>query len=1090
YAELNRRANRLAHALIEQGVKPDERVAICLPRSAQMMVAVLAVLKAGGAYVPLDPGYPPERLAFMLEDAAPRVLITLGSLCTERPPQLPIIDLNASHSAPQPETDPDPRALGLSSQHLAYVIYTSGSTGRPKGVMVEHHAVVNRLVWMQAAYALQPHEAVLQKTPLGFDVSVWELFWPLMTGNRLVLARHEGHKDPAYLAALIQQEAVTTLHFVPSMLQAFLQHEDAARCDSIKRVICSGESLSVSLAHSARGCWPQASLHNLYGPTEAAVDVTAWTCTGREPGPGVPIGAPIANTRMYVLDAMGQPVPIGVAGELHIGGVQVARGYLNRAQLTAERFVSDPFVEQPARLYKTGDLARWRDDGTLEFLGRNDDQVKVRGFRIELGEIEATLRRQCGVDDAVVVAREESPGHTKLVAYYLAEQPLQAQQLRAELASQLPDHMLPGAWVHLSAWPLTPHGKLDRRALPAPEEADHELQAYGEPQGPIETTLALLWAELLGLQRVGRHDHFFALGGHSLLAVQLLARMRSNGLHADVSALFISPSVAGFAREVNRAARPRDAVPPNRLVADCERITPEMLPLVDLTQQSIDRIVAEVPGGVSNIQDIYPLTPLQEGILFHHMLSADDDPYVETESLRFSSREGLDLFLSALQTVIARHDTLRTAVLWEDLEQPVQVVYRKAVLQVIEKADDREPVANRIDVRRAPLVQCTVRPDETAGMWRLNLLNHQLAFDHAALDIVIDEIRACLEGLEETLPSPMPFRDFVMLARRDSKRDDHEAYFREMLREVTQPTPAFGWGGGPKPALQVGSSQWELEGALAKQLRRHARRLGVGVASLFHLAWAMVLASTSCTAKPVFGTVLLGRMRAGEGAERALGLFINTLPIRIDVGNDAIEHSVRRTHQQLIELLVHEHAPLSLAQRCSSVPLSAPLFSSVLNYRHSHRGQVGVAATLAGIGATKLWTQEHSHYPLTLSVDDTGEGFVLGVQVSMPVGPQRIASFMHAALTRMASALVNAPGTSLNTIPVLPEAERRQVLIDWNATQADYPRDQCVHELIEAQVRRSPEATAVVHEGGSLSYAELNRRANRLAHALIEQGVT
>ncbi|MBW8893779.1 MAG: amino acid adenylation domain-containing protein, partial [Burkholderiales bacterium] len=513
YAELNRRANRLAHALIEQGVTPDERVAICLTRGAQMMVAVLAVLKAGGAYVPIDPAYPAERIAYMLEDAAPRVLITLGSLWGQRSPQLPMIDLEAGHCALQSDTDLDPRVLGLSSQHLAYVIYTSGSTGRPKGVMVEHSSLVNLLCAMKQISGLTPRDRWLAVTTLTFDIAALEIFLPLLCGATVVMADAGMSGDPARLGQALDRLEITAMQATPATWRLLVDSGWQGRAGLL--ALCGGEALNAELG--ARLSQRVGTLWNVYGPTEA----TVW-CTAQRIEPGTrlgstcPIGAPIANTRMYVLDAMGQPVPIGVAGELHIGGVQVARGYLNRAQLTAERFVSDPFVAQPARLYKSGDLARWRDDGTLEFLGRNDDQVKVRGFRIELGEIEATLRRQCGVDDAVVVAREESPGHTKLVAYYLAAQPLQAQQLRAELASQLPDHMLPGAWVHLSAWPLTPHGKLDRRALPAPEGADHELQVYEEPQGPIETTLARLWAELLGLQRVGRHDHFFALGGHSL----------------------------------------------------------------------------------------------------------------------------------------------------------------------------------------------------------------------------------------------------------------------------------------------------------------------------------------------------------------------------------------------------------------------------------------------------------------------------------------------------------------------------------------------------------------------------------------------
>ncbi|MBW8848811.1 MAG: amino acid adenylation domain-containing protein, partial [Burkholderiales bacterium] len=475
YAELNAQANQLAHHLIALGVQPDTRVAIALPRGIEMVMALLATLKAGGAYVPLDPNCPAERLAFMLADSAPRVLVTQSGVRAtlgELPSSLAVLALDAPDRPWEagPAVNPDPRTLGLTSAHLAYVIYTSGSTGRPKGAMNAHHAVVNRLLWMQQAYGLGCHDAVLQKTPFGFDVSVWEFFWPWLNGARLVLARPGGQRDAHYLVDLIEREQLTTLHFVPSMLSAFLGALPEGGCASLRRILCSGEALGAHEVRMVHERLPQAPLYNLYGPTEAAVDVTA--C---EPQPGAPvtIGAPIANTRIYVLDAQGQPVPLGVAGEIHIGGVQVGRGYLNRPELTAERFVPDPFAAEPgARMYRTGDLGRWRidphGDGTIEFLGRNDHQVKIRGFRIELGEIEARLREHPGVREAVVLAREDEPGHPRLVAYVVGE-PAQPEALpetlRTHLASALPEYMVPAAYVGLDALPLTPNGKLDRRAL-------------------------------------------------------------------------------------------------------------------------------------------------------------------------------------------------------------------------------------------------------------------------------------------------------------------------------------------------------------------------------------------------------------------------------------------------------------------------------------------------------------------------------------------------------------------------------------------------------------------------------------------------
>jgi amino acid adenylation domain-containing protein len=427
YTQLNAKANQLAHFLRERGIGPDQLVGICVERSLEMVIGLLGVLKAGGAYVPLDPGYPAERLSYMLENASPKVLLIQKRLKSKLPATFgDVLALDEQWSdlvEPQPTDNLAAAAIGLTARHLAYVIYTSGSTGRPKGAMNEHRAVVNRLQWMQDTYRLGPGDRVLQKTPFSFDVSVWEFFWPLLTGARLVIARPEGHKDPDYLRQLIESTGITALHFVPSMLQSFLEQHRARQCSSIRQLVCSGEALTAALQRKCFECLPGARLSNLYGPTEAAVDVTAWECRADDTNSRVPIGNPIANLRMYVLDQRRHPVPIGVTGELYIGGIGLGRGYLNRPDLTAERFLADPFSHDPdARLYKTGDLGRWRPGGAIEYLGRNDSQVKVRGLRIELGEIEGQLLGHPGVREAVVIAREDVPGEKRLAAYVVARQ--------------------------------------------------------------------------------------------------------------------------------------------------------------------------------------------------------------------------------------------------------------------------------------------------------------------------------------------------------------------------------------------------------------------------------------------------------------------------------------------------------------------------------------------------------------------------------------------------------------------------------------------------------------------------------------------
>jgi amino acid adenylation domain-containing protein len=1099
YAELNARANRLAHHLRGRGVGPEVRVGVLMERSVEMVVSLLAVLKAGGAYVPLDPGLPVERLAYMLEDSGVAVLLTQERLRGILPAcDVPALDVDAAWDSVVRESAENPAPV-VTPSNVAYVIYTSGSTGRPKGVMNQHRGVVNRLVWMQAHFGIGADDVMLQKTPFGFDVSVWEFFWPLQQGATLVMARPDGHRDPQHLQEVIEQHGVTTLHFVPSMLQPFVEAVEAGRCASLRHVVCSGEALPPALVRRFydRFAGPVV-LTNLYGPTEAAVDVSCWTCPRDEAADVVPIGRPVWNTALYVLDAALKPVPVGVPGELYIGGVQVARGYQGRAAMTAERFIPDPFsAEGGARLYRTGDRARWRADGAVEYLGRLDFQVKVRGFRIELGEIEAALLEHEGVRECAVLAREDATGDRRLVAYVVGE--AEAEALRDRLRRSLPEYMVPSAFVFLEALPLTANGKLDRKALPAPEGSSYARRSYEAPLGQVEEALAGIWGEVLGVERVGRWDQFFELGGHSLLAIKLIERMRRAGLYADVRALFTTPVLAELALVVGRAS-PEMAVPANGIPEGAASITPGMLPLADLTQAEIDRVVAGVDGGAANVQDIYPLAPLQEGILFHHLMSQEGDPYLTPMVTEFDSRALLDQYLAALRAVIDRHDILRTAVAWEGLREPVQVVWRHAPLPVEEVELDAEaedaagqlwrrydPRRYRMDLTRAPLLRACIAEDRAHGRWLLLTLTHHLMNDHESLEVQREEISAHLRGLESELPAPLPFRNYVAQARLGISREEHERFFRGMLQDVEEPTAPYGlldvWGEG----RGIGDARLPLAGDLGARLRRRARALGVSAASLCHLAWAQVLARLTGRKDVVFGTLLFGRMQGGEGVDRVMGPLINTLPVRIGVGDEGAEAAVRRTHTLLADLLRHEHASLSLAQQCSGVAAPAPLFTSLLNYRYV--GGTEQQAGLAGEGVRSIRGQERTNYPLLLSVDDRGDEFSLVAQVAAPGDAERVCGMMHTALERLVEALEAAPGRSVGSIDVLPEAERRQVVEAWNATDAEYPRDVCIHELFEAQAARTPDAVAVVHEADALTYRALNERANRLAHHLVRLGV-
>jgi surfactin family lipopeptide synthetase A len=542
YEEVDRQSNRLAHWLVSRGIKPDSVVGVCMLRSTELVIALLGILKAGAAYLPLDPDDPPERIGFMLRDARSSVLLTQESLRDRlASTQVPLFSAwTELEGLPS-----DPIDVPLSPDNLAYVIYTSGSTGKPKGVMNSHRGICNRLRWMQDAYRLGPEDGVLQKTPYTFDVSVWELFWPLITGARLVLALPGGHKDPEYLVSTILQESITTIHFVPSMLRAFVDTPGLEGCSSLKRVICSGEALAQDEASKlVERCG--AELHNLYGPTEAAVDVTFWPYPRGWKGP-IPIGWPIANTQIHILNDEHIPVPVGVPGELYIGGVNLARGYLGRPDLTAEWFVPNPLGGAAGTcLYRTGDLASRSADGSVQYLGRLDFQVKVRGFRIELGEIEAKLLEHPAVKNCVVVARTED-GEARLVAYLVLHdgKEVSIEDLRRGLERWLPEYKIPGRYVFLPELPHTSSGKVDRKALPTPESSRPKVAPeFVAPRNALECALADIWKEVLHLDQVGILDNFFALGGHSLSALRMLPLLQAKfGVNVPLRILFENPTV-------------------------------------------------------------------------------------------------------------------------------------------------------------------------------------------------------------------------------------------------------------------------------------------------------------------------------------------------------------------------------------------------------------------------------------------------------------------------------------------------------------------------------------------------------------------
>ncbi|NVZ79559.1 amino acid adenylation domain-containing protein, partial [Pseudomonas gingeri] len=788
YRLLNLRANRLAHHLRKLGVQPDDRVAICMRRSPQMLVGLLAILKAGAGYVPLDPALPAERLGYLIDDSAPVALLTQGELLAQLPRvNVPVVDLD--RCTWQDESSANPHVTALGPANLAYVIYTSGSTGLPKGVMVEHRTLENLVHWHCDAFELEQGRHTSSVAGVGFDAMAWEVWPALCVGATLHLPPGDLHNEQ--IDALLDwwRSQPLDVGFLPTPVAEHAFSQGLGH-PTLRTLLIGGDRLRQF------GKAPGFVVINNYGPTEATVVATS----GRmEVGAPLHIGTPMGNARVYLLDRHQRPVPVGVEGELYVGGAGVARGYLNRADLTAERFLDDPFSpETGARMYRTGDLARWLADGTVDYLGRNDDQVKIRGLRIEPGEIESALAAHECLKDVVVLVRDG-----RLVAYFTEHESADIQALRDDLQGRLPDYMVPSAYVRLEALPLTANGKLDRKALPAPDQGALFSREYQAPQGEVETTLARIWAELLKVEQVGRHDHFFELGGHSLLAVRLIERMRQAGLSADVRVLFNQPTLAALAAAIGSGREVE--VPDNRVAPGCQRITPEMLSLIDLDQASIDRIVARVPGGAANIQEIYPLAPLQEGMLYHHLSAQQGDPYLLQSQMIFASVERLQAFAGALQRVIDRHDILRTGLVWEGLDRSVQVVLRQAALVVQEVALDPaegdilaqlqarfDARHHRMDIGQAPLVRLVHATDTQHPRIVALLLFHHIVLDHTALQAVREEMQASLLGLDAPLTTPVPYRNYVAQACLGVSEQEHEAFFGEMLGDIVEPTLPFG----------------------------------------------------------------------------------------------------------------------------------------------------------------------------------------------------------------------------------------------------------------------------------------------------------
>jgi amino acid adenylation domain-containing protein len=1051
-------------------------------RSLGMIVGLLAVLKAGGAYVPLDPTHPAERLRFMIQDSAPIVLLTQSHLqhrFSDLGATLPLLLLEQD-SPWQSHTPANlaPTDLRVTPHHLAYIIYTSGSTGQPKGVMVEHGGLVNMAVMQIREFAVEQCSRVLQFASVSFDASIFEILMAMCPGAALYLPPQASVLVGETLMQLVVRHGITHALLPPAVLTTLPPEADLP---SIRTLIVGGDALPASLSHR----WGRGRrLINAYGPTETTVLATMHECRGQEAGKP-PIGRPISNARIYILDEHREPVPIGVPGELYIGGAGVARGYLNRPELTAERFFKDPFVEEPgARMYRTGDLGRWQEDGNIEFLGRNDFQVKIRGFRIELAEIEARLMEHPGVREAVVVALEDNPEEKRLVAYYTAAggvesagEVLGAEQLRSHLSQQLPEHMMPAAYVRVEGMPLTPNGKLDRKALPAPDSEAYASHGYEPPQGDTETKLAEVWGELLGLDRVGRQDNFFSLGGHSLLAVRAISRLRQAlGVEVALRDLFAHPVVADLARILDRAGHAQ--LPP---IAPAERS--EHLP-VSFAQQRL-WFLAQLEG----VSEAYHI-PLG----LH--LKGDLD--------RVALRR-------ALNRIVARHEALRTTFAFVD-EEPVQRIApaEESGFHLMEQdlrghGDAQAELARlaaqeaggSFDLEIGPLVRgrlIQMANDEHA----LLLTMHHIVFDGWSQGIFRNELSELYsvfhDGREDPLPElEIQYADYAVWQRRWIEGEilqQQGAYWKAALAGVPEvlELPAD----HPRRAQQdfAGAfAQLVLDQQLTSGLRALGQRHGTTLFMTLLAGWAALLARLSGQQDVVVGTPTANRGRTE--IEPLIGFFVNTLAIRMDLSDSpGVSQLLEQAKTQALAAQQNQDIPfeqvIELVNPVRSLSHS-PLFQVMFAWQNNERGTLH----LPGLqwGALPSLPHRTSKFDLTVSLGLAGDRIVGGIQYATSLFEQASVERYLGYFQSLLGGMVADETRQVDRIPILTAGERHRVLYEWNETKAEFPSDKCVQELFEEQAEKTPEATAVVFEEQQLSYGELNRRANQLAHYLRKLGV-
>ncbi|KAA1246432.1 non-ribosomal peptide synthetase/type I polyketide synthase, partial [Aquimarina sp. RZ0] len=1109
YEQLNKYSNKIAHTLLEIGVVEETCIGVYLDRSVEFVGCMLGISKSGGVYTPLDTQNPPSRIKKMLLGSNFSILITTSSLleglgiraveniivilidkCSDLLSSsyavlgLPIYD--SYHIGNMPINNPDNRNK---MDSWSYILYTSGSTGEPKGAITRHDGAMNHILAEYELLDLPDGFRFLQSAGIGSDISVWQLLGPLLKGGTTVIV--DKYELLAYdiLIDTLQRTKINVIEFVPTYMWGLFSYikerETLITLEHLQWIMLVGESIPVALVNGLKTLLPEVRLLNAYGPCEASDDVIQYEITTLLPSTRlrVPIGQVIPNMNVVILNDSLELCPIGVIGELCVSGVGVGEGYIGLPERTATSFLANPYPNLLGdTLYKTGDLGRWLSNGMIEFIGREDHQVKIRGHRVELEDIASVIRKDETVNDCHVLVYKSDSDQELVLCFVILNnfEPLDnlkesiSEKLYKRCEAELPSYMHPNQYCIIDEFPLNLSDKIDGKQLISiflsdyDEGSNTKKDALVLPRNETEEQLVNIWKDILGIHQLGIDENFFELGSHSLMVVELIAQLQKVDFQISVKEVFANPTIRELASKVSIAS-PTYEIPENAIGIDCEYITPDMLPLVDLSQSDLDVIMDTVPGGASNIQDIYPLSPLQEGMYFHYLMSDQihGDPYVITNLVSFNSLLARNKFIDAFSYIIMRHDVLRSCVISEGLPHAVQVVLREVKFSIEELSfassknilEELESILNFgkhwMELSKAPSIQ--IQTTDDTDTYYVLFKYHHMMIDHVGLEKIIEEIAMFLSGDIKNLPEPVLYRNFIAHLEYQKHYNNSEEYFRSRWGTIVEPTFPF----GVSNTLGNGSDIKELSSILSskvsKQIRSVCRDLQISPAVIFHAAWGLVISKCSNKEYAIFGTLFSGRLQGSLGAGQSLGLFINTLPIMLRL-EGSIEEYLKHVYKELQGLLSHEQTPLSSIHNWSGIPNDTPLFSALLNYRYS------IDDVDAEIGGTVIGAKERTNYPLELSVDDTGTDFNLTAYVIDDIDAIRIIYYMKIALNQIIEGVIGAEQININSLNIVP-IEEEQLLSGFNATAVAYPLEKTVVDLFTSQVALTPEATALVFEG-------------------------